>query len=122
MDKFVKENSLTANAVFSFHKCNSDSNDDILIFDENNVQTHKLHGLRQQVEKLPTKFFLINYLLNIFYLKSQKDSSDAIYYSISDFIAPVETNKTDFIGCFAVTILGVEDLCKEFEAKFDDYK
>lgn len=55
-------------------------------------------------------------------LKAAKDSPDAIYYSISDFILPLEANKADYIGCFAVTILGVEALCKEFEAKFDDFR
>jgi 5-methyltetrahydrofolate--homocysteine methyltransferase len=85
----------------SFHKCNSNSSDDILIYDENNVHIDTLHGLRQQ---------------------AVKESADSVFYSISDFIAPVEKNKADYIGCFAVTILGVEDICKQFEKSFDDYK
>lgn len=56
------------------------------------------------------------------YLKAIKESSDSVFYSISDFIAPVETKKMDYIGCFAVTILGVEELCSEYEKAFDDYQ
>ena len=55
-------------------------------------------------------------------IKAVKETSDSVCYSISDFIAPVETKKMDYIGCFAATILGVEELCKEFEKEFDDYQ
>ena len=56
INKFISNKSLVANAVFSFHKCNSNSRDDILIYDENNVHVDTLHGLRQQV------VFEINYM------------------------------------------------------------
>ena len=45
-----------------------------------------------------------------------------MYYSISDFVAPVSSNKMDYIGCFAVAIHGVDDICKQFEAAYDDFK
>ncbi len=51
-----------------------------------------------------------------------KDTPEAVYYSISDFIAPVDTNKKDYIGMFACSILGVDKICQEFEAQFDDYR
>lgn len=101
LNKLIANKSFVANAVVSFHKCNSNSSDDILIYDENNTHIDTLHGLRQQ---------------------AVKESADSVFYSISDFIAPVEKKKTDYIGCFAVTILGVEDVCKQFEKSFDDYK
>jgi len=42
--------------------------------------------------------------------------------SLADFIAPVESGITDYIGAFAVTAgLGVDDLVKKYEAKHDDY-
>ena len=102
IQKFVNEKSLTASATFSFHRANSNSADDILIYDESGTKQIKtLHGLRQQ---------------------ALKDSSDGqVYYCISDFIAPVESNIVDYIGTFVVTIQGVEDICKEYEKKFDDY-
>lgn len=100
LTKLINNKSLVANAVFSFHKCNSNSSDDIIIYDENNVHAETLHGLRQQAVK----------------------ENDTISYCISDFIAPIESNKPDYIGSFAVTILGVEDICKEYEKSYDDYQ
>ena len=45
-----------------------------------------------------------------------------MYSCISDCIAPKSTNKDDFIGLFAVTAgLGAEALCRQYEAKHDDY-
>ena len=42
--------------------------------------------------------------------------------SLADFIAPVESGITDYIGAFAVTAgLGVDELVRRFEAKHDDY-
>jgi 5-methyltetrahydrofolate--homocysteine methyltransferase len=42
--------------------------------------------------------------------------------SLADFIAPVESGITDYVGAFAVTAgLGVDELVKKYEAKHDDY-
>jgi 5-methyltetrahydrofolate--homocysteine methyltransferase len=42
--------------------------------------------------------------------------------SLADFIAPIETGKTDYIGAFAVTAgLGIEALVEKFEKDHDDY-
>ena len=42
--------------------------------------------------------------------------------SLADFIAPIASEVTDYIGAFAVTAgLGVDELVKKFEAKHDDY-
>jgi 5-methyltetrahydrofolate--homocysteine methyltransferase len=42
--------------------------------------------------------------------------------SLADFVAPVETGLTDYIGAFAVTAgLGVDELVKRYEADHDDY-
>jgi 5-methyltetrahydrofolate--homocysteine methyltransferase len=103
LQKFVNDKSLKASAVISFHKANSNGHDDILVYDENDNHIETLHGLRQQ---------------------SQTDAAgakDSIYYCLSDFVAPVESNLTDFIGCFVVTIQGVDELCRQFEVNFDDY-
>ena len=101
IQKLVANKSLTANAVFSLCKCNSNNSDDILIYDANNVHVETLHGLRQHA------------------LQKENNST---YYCLSDFVAPVESHKTDFIGMFACTILGVEEVCAEFEKNSDDYK
>ena len=42
--------------------------------------------------------------------------------SLADFVAPVETGITDYVGAFAVTAgLGVDELVRKFEAQHDDY-
>jgi 5-methyltetrahydrofolate--homocysteine methyltransferase len=42
--------------------------------------------------------------------------------ALSDFIAPKETNKQDYIGCFCVTTgFGVDEKAAEFESQLDDY-
>ena len=40
---------------------------------------------------------------------------------ISDFIAPETSNITDYIGMFAVGILGAEELSLSYEQQHDDY-
>jgi 5-methyltetrahydrofolate--homocysteine methyltransferase len=43
-------------------------------------------------------------------------------YALADFIAPKNSGKQDYIGCFCVsTGFGTEELAKEYEAKLDDY-
>ena len=42
--------------------------------------------------------------------------------SLADFVAPIESGVTDYVGAFAVTAgLGVDELVKKFEAQHDDY-
>jgi 5-methyltetrahydrofolate--homocysteine methyltransferase len=42
--------------------------------------------------------------------------------SLSDFVAPKELGKTDYVGAFCVTAgIGLEELSKKFEKDHDDY-
>ena len=42
--------------------------------------------------------------------------------SLADFVAPLESGVTDYVGAFAVTAgLGVDELVKKFETQHDDY-
>lgn len=42
--------------------------------------------------------------------------------SLSDFVAPKEIGKTDYVGAFCVTAgVGLEELSKRFEKDHDDY-
>lgn len=36
------------------------------------------------------------------------------YYCLSDFVAPLDTNVKDYIGCFAVSVMGAEDMAKKY--------
>ncbi|HUM50797.1 MAG TPA: methionine synthase [Chitinophagales bacterium] len=94
LDKIIAEKWLTAKAVVGFFEANANT-DDIILKDET-----RLHHLRQQNKKgegLPN-------------------------YCLSDFIAPKESGKQDYIGGFAVTTgIGIEKWLKHFEDNHDDY-
>lgn len=86
--------------VFGFWPCNR-VGDDILVYEDEtrNRVIEKLHFLRQQKEK---------------------SSSDA-YLSLSDYIAPYESN-IDYIGGFVVTMgQEVEQWADDLAARKDDY-
>ncbi|MEQ1856873.1 MAG: methionine synthase [Longimicrobiales bacterium] len=74
--------------------------DDIQIYtDESRVGVHAVvHGLRQQFGK---------------------DARESL--TLSDFIAPAGSGHTDWVGAFAVTIHGAEELATRLEAEHDDY-
>ncbi len=53
--------------------------------------------------------------------QSQK-TAGAPNIALADFIAPKESNKQDYMGCFCVTTgFGVEEKASEFEKQLDDY-
>lgn len=96
LDNLVKSNSITANAALGIFPANS-IGDDISV----NKGEFYFRTLRQQTKK----------------------SATAKNIALSDFIAPLETGITDYIGCFAVTAgLGIEKLISKFEEDHDDYK
>lgn len=133
LKKVIAEKSLKANAVIGFYPANADG-DDIVLHDfeeytydaagqgslkgkgyrilgntavsedgelvENNTSLATLHHLRQQNQKAQN-------LPNL---------------CLSDYIAPVSSNKEDYIGAFAVTAgIGIEALLEAYEKDHDDY-
>ncbi len=101
LEKIVNENWLKARAVIGFFPANSDGDDIVLFKDDNRQETlETLHHLRQQNIKAPGR----------------------PNYCLSDFIAPVESGKEDYLGAFAVTTgIGIEEKLAEFERDHDDY-
>ncbi|XP_042865202.1 methionine synthase-like isoform X2 [Penaeus japonicus] len=101
LKSIIAEGSLVAHGIVGFYPANSVGDDIEIYSDESRSQViAKLHGLRQQAEK---------------------ESHDP-FCCISDFIAPRETGIKDYIGMFAVTAgFGTDELCKRFQADFDDY-
>ena len=76
--------------------------DDIEVYrdDRRTAVLTTFHTLRQQSEK------------------PQGQSS----FALSDFVAPKESGRADYVGAFAVTTgVGVDVLCREFERDHDDY-
>ena len=101
LDLIIHEKWLTANAVFGLFPANS-SGDDICIYrdEARHEKIAQFTNLRNQTEK--------------------KDSLSNL--CLSDFVAPVDSGISDYIGAFAVTTgIGIEKKLKEFETSHDDY-
>jgi 5-methyltetrahydrofolate--homocysteine methyltransferase len=98
LDKLIAERWLTARGVIGFWPAHG-IGDDIVVTDGNGKAT-RLHHLRQQVDK-------------------PVERPD---FCLSDFIAPKEAGKQDWLGGFAVTAgIGIEEHVARFEAVHDDY-
>jgi 5-methyltetrahydrofolate--homocysteine methyltransferase len=100
LDRIIAEKLLTARGVYGFFPANSDGDDIIVYADESRtVERIRFHGLRQQWER-----------------KGQSS-----FFSLADFIAPVESGRKDYLGAFAVTSgIGCEELVMKFHAEHDD--
>mmetsp|Transcript_30727 Transcript_30727/g.59936 ORF Transcript_30727/g.59936 Transcript_30727/m.59936 type:complete len:1259 (-) Transcript_30727:271-4047(-) len=99
---FASNKRLEARGIIGFYPANSDG-DDIVVYtdDERKTEASRFHGLRQQAEK---------------------DSGSDPYYCVSDFIASVDSGVKDYIGAFAVSCFGVDEIEKTYAADHDDYK
>jgi 5-methyltetrahydrofolate--homocysteine methyltransferase len=106
--KIVSERWLRARAVVGFFEANSDGKEDILIFDADSrgpsavsrEPVSVLHTLRQQLVK----------------------SDGRPNAALSDYVAPVDSGVTDYMGMFAVTTgIGLPERAEAFEAAHDDY-
>ena len=102
LDEIVNRQLLVARGVYGFWPANS-IGDDIAVYTDDTRQ-HELcrfHTLRQQW---------------------QRPGQD-VFYALSDFIAPIESHRRDYLGAFAVTTgLGCDELVKRFERQHDDYQ
>lgn len=100
IEKVIAEKLLQPKAVIGLFKANSNEQDDIEIYSNDNKLIHTFRTLRQQSVKSEGK-------LNL---------------ALSDFILPKnKENLHDYIGCFAVSIFGAEALAKHYETNHDDY-
>ncbi|PHR89026.1 MAG: methionine synthase [Leeuwenhoekiella sp.] len=103
LKKILDEKLLTAKAVFGLFGANTVNDDDIEVVTSGageNQEKFIFRTLRQQSKKASGK-------PNI---------------ALADFIAPKETGKTDYMGCFCVTAgFGTQELAEKYEAEHDDY-
>lgn len=98
LTKLIEEKLLTAKAVFGLFKANTINDDDIELETPNGK--HNFRTLRQQLKKYAGK----------------------PNFALSDFIAPKETGKEDYIGCFCVsTGFGAEEIAENYRKNLDDY-
>jgi len=101
LQKIIKEKWLTANAVYGIFPANSEG-DDIVIY-----STDQRDSIRTRFTNLRNQTLKEGGLPNL---------------CLSDFVAPVTSGLSDYMGAFAVTAgIGIEEKLKEFEADHDDY-
>jgi 5-methyltetrahydrofolate--homocysteine methyltransferase len=98
LGKIVGEKLLKARAVFALYPANS-IGDDIEVYGD---ETRK------------------NLIASFHTLRQQHDQPE-VRQALSDYVAPLEMGINDYMGAFAVTIHGADELAKEFEAQHDDY-
>jgi 5-methyltetrahydrofolate--homocysteine methyltransferase len=101
LHQIVTRKLLIARAVAGFFPANSVGDDiDVYTDESRGGVLATFHTLRQQVDK----------------------PDGEANYALADFVAPVETGLTDFLGGFAVTAgIQIERLVVKFESEHDDY-
>jgi 5-methyltetrahydrofolate--homocysteine methyltransferase len=99
--QILREQWLTARAVVGFFPCNSVDEEIEVYSDATRSRVlYRLHHLRQQKGK----------------------PAGQPHYALSDFIAPKDSGKLDYIGAFAVTAgIGIEKHLERFAKAHDDY-
>jgi 5-methyltetrahydrofolate--homocysteine methyltransferase len=99
--RMIDEKRIQARAVIGFWPASRCGDDIIVYTDESrSEELTRLHHLRQQDDKAPGKPMM----------------------ALSDYVAPEDSGKQDYIGGFAVTTgIGAEAFAKEFEECNDDY-
>ncbi len=102
LQKVVSEKKLKAKGIFGLFPANTVNHDDIQVYSSPSGGGREgvFRTLRQQ-------------------LKKREGVPD---YALADFIAPKESGKQDYIGCFCVsTGFGTAELAADHEKKLDDY-
>ncbi len=100
LSQIVSEKWLTAKGILGIFPANTINDDDISIPNPSGGGTINLLTLRQQSQK----------------------TAGAPNIALADFIAPKDSGKQDYIGCFCVTTgFGVDEKAAEFEKQLDDY-
>ena len=100
LDVILREKKLTAKGIYGIFPANQINDDDIELTDENGKPLQTFLTLRQQSQK----------------------TKGAPNIALSDFIAPKDSGKTDYMGAFCVTTgFGVDEWAAEFERDLDDY-
>jgi 5-methyltetrahydrofolate--homocysteine methyltransferase len=101
LDRIVAEKRYIAKAVIGFWAANAVGDDIELYADESRSRVlNTFRFLRQQLEKPSGQF----------------------NYALSDFVAPKDSGRLDYVGGFAVTAgHGVEEFAAGFRAVHDDY-
>jgi 5-methyltetrahydrofolate--homocysteine methyltransferase len=98
IEDIIAKQLLKPKAIFGLFEANTINDDDISV-QKKGKEVAIFRTLRQQLKKREG-------IPNI---------------ALSDFIAPKETQRTDYIGAFCVGIFGAQELADSYKAKEDDY-
>lgn len=99
LDAVISENRLQARAVFGLFEAHSENDDDIRVSTSEGKE-YLFHTLRQQSRKATGRPNL----------------------ALSDFVAPKDSGKQDYVGLFCVSAgFGCDELATQYEANHDDY-
>jgi 5-methyltetrahydrofolate--homocysteine methyltransferase len=101
LDQIATRNLLTARGVYAFWPANSVGDDvDLYVDDRRAEKLATFYFLRQQMQKPAGQF----------------------NHSLADFVTPQSNPKSaDYLGGFAVSIHGADELAQRFAAEHDDY-
>jgi 5-methyltetrahydrofolate--homocysteine methyltransferase len=102
LEKIIAEKWITARAVLGVFPANACNDDDIELYsDDSRTEVQMtLHNLRQQMDR-----------------NNQKAN-----YCLTDFVAPKDSGKNDWLGAFAVTAgINIEEKLNAMKAEHDDY-
>ncbi|XP_052468034.1 methionine synthase isoform X3 [Carassius gibelio] len=105
LNQLIDSRGLQARGLVGFWAAQSDGDDIHLYADDvtaqNTTPVATFYGLRQQAEK--------------------DSASSEPYLCLSDFVAPRSSGVQDYVGLFAVSVFGAEELSQKFEQQGDDY-
>ncbi|CAG2533411.1 methionine synthase (B12-dependent) [Maribacter dokdonensis] len=113
LNKIISEKKLKAKGVFGLFPANSINDDDILVDISSSLEgnTGSLSGAETDG----------NYTFRT--LRQQLERREGVAdYALADFIAPKESGKQDYMGCFCVsTGFGTAEMAAQYEKDLDDY-
>ncbi|GAB4197668.1 MAG: methionine synthase [Thermoflexibacter sp.] len=132
LKEIVDKKLIKAKAVIGFFPANSVGDDiELYDFEEFEVETvcdkhgshvEKIYKVKKETSAVKfSKPKSIKTVLHHLRQQNQK-AKNLPNFCLSDFIAPVESGKQDYIGAFVVTAgIGTEELALQFEKEHDDY-
>ncbi len=136
LKEIIDKKLLKAKAVVGFYPANS-ADDDVLLHDfeehTRNIACER-HGSHQHIEyKIsraesqtavsPAGELIYDTKTVLHFLRQQNQKAPGLpNFCLSDFVAPLESSREDYIGGFAVTAgIGIETLLEKYERDHDDY-
>ncbi len=100
LQQIIDENRFRLEAVVGIWPAGS-KGDDVVLFDETDATSEKMRFC---------------------FLRQQRERQGIQNFCLADFVAPVDSDKKDYMGAFAVVCHGVDAFAKEFEKQGDDYQ